>query len=91
MARPLIAADVPGCRQIVREGVTGFLAEARSGKALAARMIELIGLGPAAREKMGLCARQVVESEFDQKLVERAYVEALASILSLKSSVGAAA
>jgi glycosyltransferase involved in cell wall biosynthesis len=83
MARPIIGADVPGCRQIVREGVTGFLAEARSGEAVAAKMLELIGLGAAARSEMGLRVRQVVEHEFDETLVERAYVRALASILPL--------
>jgi len=41
MARPIIGADVPGCRQIVREGETGFLAEVRSSASLADRMADM--------------------------------------------------
>jgi glycosyltransferase involved in cell wall biosynthesis len=81
MGRPLIGADVPGCRQIVREGETGFLAEARSASGLAQKMLQLIQLEPAAREQMGRRARQVVEAEFSEELVNRAYLKALAPIV----------
>ena len=80
MGRPVIAADVPGCRQIVRHGETGFLAEARSGKVLANKMIEMIGLKPSERARMGQRAREIVENEFSDELVDRAYLKALASI-----------
>jgi glycosyltransferase involved in cell wall biosynthesis len=83
MGRPLIGADVPGCRQIVREGLTGFLAEARSGSALAEKMLQLIALDPSARDQMGRRARQVVEAEFSEELVNQAYLNALASIVPL--------
>ena len=83
MGRPLIAADVPGCRQIVREGQTGFLAEARSGSALAEKMLQLIRLDPSARAQMGRRARQVVEAEFSEELVNQAYLNTLASIVPL--------
>jgi glycosyltransferase involved in cell wall biosynthesis len=81
MGRPLIGADVPGCRQIVREGETGFLAEARSASGLAQKMLQLIQLEPAAREQMGRRAWQVVEAEFSEELVNRAYLKALAPIV----------
>jgi len=83
MGRPLIAADVPGCRQIVREGQTGFLAEARSGSALAEKMLQLIRLDRSARAQMGRRARQVVEAEFSEELVNQAYLNTLASIVPL--------
>ena len=81
MGRPVIAADVPGCRQIVREGETGFLAEVRSGKALADKMIEMIRLSPSKRAGMGRRARQIVEQGYDEALVDRAYLNALAAIV----------
>lgn len=80
MGRPLIGADAPGCRQIVREGETGLLAEVRSGSSLASKMMELIRLAPEARARMGGRARQVVEAEYSDELVNRAYLEALESI-----------
>lgn len=86
MGRPLIGVDVPGCRQIVREGETGFLAEPRSASSLADKMLELIRLDPKARAKIGRRARQVVEAEFSEELVERAYLEALAPIVRIHRS-----
>ncbi len=79
MARPAIASDVPGCRQAVVEGVTGFLCAARSADALAAAMARMIALDPSVRKKMGAAAREMAERAFDQKLVVRAYLDALSS------------
>jgi len=83
MGRPLIGVDVPGCRHIVREGETGFLAEARSTSSLADTMLRMIRLDPKARGTMGRAAREVVEKEFSEDLVEQAYLEALGSIIAL--------
>jgi glycosyltransferase involved in cell wall biosynthesis len=83
MGRPVIGSDVPGCRQIVREGETGFLAEARSGRALADKMIGMSQHDPTARESMGDRARKVVESDFSEELVDRAYLNALSTIVPI--------
>jgi glycosyltransferase involved in cell wall biosynthesis len=85
MGRPLIAVDVPGCRQIVRDGETGFLAEVRSASSLADKMLDLIRLDSKARAEMGRCARRVAEAELSEELVERAYLEALAPIVPMGS------
>ena len=78
MARPMIATDVPGCRDVVIDGENGFLCQSRSVPALAAAMDAMLGLGPDERAAMGRRARAMVEERFDQALVARAYVEALA-------------
>lgn len=86
MGRPLIGTDVPGCRQVVREGVTGFLCQPRSAQSLAAAMERLATSSYAARMRMGAEARAMVEREFDEKLVIRAYFHALFEVSSLCSS-----
>lgn len=78
MARPLVAADVPGCRAVVREGVTGFLCHACDAASLAAAMERLATVGHDERLRMGLEARRMVEAEFDQRLVVDAYLAAVA-------------
>lgn len=80
MARPLIATDVPGCRQLVAEGVTGFLCEARSADSLAAAMIKLIHLDDTGRTRLGLAARELAEREYSEELVVGAYLNALKSL-----------
>ena len=89
MGRLLIGADVPGCRQIVRDGETGFLAEARSGASLAERMMDMIRLASVERKRMAAKARQVAEMEFSDELVNRAYLTAIASIVPVSPGVHA--
>jgi len=80
MGRPLIGADVPGCRELVRDGVTGFLCEARSAHSLAAAMERLAAMRPEERAQLGAAARLLAEREFDEAIVTRAYLEIVASI-----------
>lgn len=78
MARPMIASDVPGCRDVLVEGENGFLCEARSAGSLAEAMEKMLRTAPGQRLEMGRRARKKVERGFDEALVSRAYLEALA-------------
>lgn len=77
MGRPLIASDVPGCRDLVRDGVTGLLCEARSPSSLAEAMARMIAMPAAQRHAMGRRAREMAEREYDVALVVDAYRQAL--------------
>ena len=77
MARPLIATDVPGCREVVRDGVTGFLCLPRDPLSLAVAMERLAGMTHAGRAAMGAEARRMTEREFDQRIVFQYYLDAL--------------
>ena len=78
MARPMIATDVPGCRDVVSHGQEGLLCEARSPRSLAEAMEAMLRLDERERAAMGARARQKVERQFDEALVVRAYMDALA-------------
>ena len=78
MGRPLIASDVPGCRDVIDDGVSGLLCEVRSARSLEAAMERMITMTPTARAAMGAAGRRKVETEFDQKLVVEAYLAELA-------------
>jgi glycosyltransferase involved in cell wall biosynthesis len=77
VARPMIATDVPGCREVVNDGKTGLLCDARSATSLARAMEAMLQLEPAARAAMGALAREKVERDFDQCKIVDAYLEAL--------------
>ena len=77
MARPLIATDVPGCREVVEDGVNGFLCVVRCADDLAAAMLKLCRLSLAERSAMGAAGRAMVERKFDEKLVIGAYLDRL--------------
>jgi glycosyltransferase involved in cell wall biosynthesis len=71
MGKPLIATDVPGCRELVREGETGFFAEPRSGLSLEAALRKAIDLGRAKAEAMGRRGRKLVVAEYaDERIAE---------------------
>lgn len=78
MARPLIASDVPGCRDVIEDGINGLLCEVRSAASLAAVMERMLAMTPAERSAMGAAGRRKVEAEFDQRLVADAYLAEIA-------------
>ena len=80
MATPVVAADVPGCRQAVDHGVTGLLCEARSAAALAQAMLTIAEMSPKDRMAMGKRGRSKAEREFSEEGVVAAYLEALDGI-----------
>jgi glycosyltransferase involved in cell wall biosynthesis len=79
MARPLIATDVPGCRAVVEDGVTGYLCKVRDGDDLAKSMNTFLALPQAEMAQMGLAGRAKMAAHFDQAIVVEAYRNALAS------------
>ena len=82
MGRPMIASDVPGCRDVVEEGRNGFLCAARDAGSLAEAMVRMARLSRAERARLGAEARRKAETEFDEALVVRRYLEALANALA---------
>ena len=77
MARPLIATDVPGCREVVEHGVNGLLCAPRSASSLASAMRQIAALDPTARLAMGTAGRRIVEANYDQRKVAAAYLAEL--------------
>nr|WP_236643677.1 glycosyltransferase family 4 protein [Sphingorhabdus soli] len=80
LARPVIATDVPGCREIVDDGVNGFLCAARDPVSLAAAMEKLLKLDDGQWIAMASAARLKVEAEFAEQRVFDAYRVALADM-----------
>jgi glycosyltransferase involved in cell wall biosynthesis len=66
--RAMVATDVPGCRDIVRNGQNGFLVPLRNPEALARAVRTLID-DPALRSKMGACGREIAIREFSEAIV----------------------
>jgi glycosyltransferase involved in cell wall biosynthesis len=65
---PMVATDVPGCREVVVEGVTGLLVPPRDPEALAAALARL-ATEPSLRASMRTAARALAVEEFDVRNV----------------------
>ncbi len=81
-ARPLVATDVPGCREVCRQGQTGLLVPPRDAAALAAAIERLLGDDDACR-RFGTAGRALVEHEFSSERIAdetmALYADALAA------------
>lgn len=66
--RPLVATDIPGCRQVVIEGQNGFLVPTNDPHALADALKRLAS-DPILRGRMGEASRQLVLKKFTQAQV----------------------
>ena len=77
MSKPLIATDVPGCRDVVEDGNTGYLCAERSAESLAAAMVKMIEASASERLRMGELGRRKVEQEFGETRVIDKYLDAL--------------
>lgn len=77
MARPLIATDVPGCRQVVDRDIGGFLVRPRDAADLADAMERFIALPRPAQEAMGRAGRARMQRIYDQTHVIDAHLAAI--------------
>jgi glycosyltransferase involved in cell wall biosynthesis len=80
IGRPLIAADAPGCRDVVEDGVNGYLCAVRDAGSLARAIRRLAELPAPARLAMGHAARRKVQEQFSEERVVTAYLDTLAAI-----------
>lgn len=65
---PMVATDVPGCREICRHEVTGLLVPVRDPAAIADAVARLCR-DPALRGRLGAQARKIAEDEFSEETV----------------------
>jgi glycosyltransferase involved in cell wall biosynthesis len=77
IGRPIITTDNVGCRDVVDDGLSGFLCRPRDAKDLAEKMELMLALSPSARESMGLRGREKVEREFDEQIVVKKYLQTI--------------
>ena len=77
MGKPVIATDVPGCRELVEDGKTGYLCIPRDSKDLAQKMEWFINLSQEKKELMGKLGRQKMIDEFSEEKIVSVYLEKL--------------
>lgn len=81
MAKPIVTTDVPGCRDVVDDGINGYLCEMKNANDLADKMQKMLSLTFEEREAMGKAGRKKIVKEFDEKIVIEKYLKAIESIL----------
>lgn len=75
--RPIITTDRPGCREVVDNGVNGYVVKERDSQDLIEKVEKFLSLSYEERREMGLAGRRKVEKEFDRKIVIDKYLKEL--------------
>lgn len=67
IGRPLITSDIPGCREAVDEGVSGFTCPVKNADALYETMKRFLSLSPEQRAEMGNAGHRKMRAQFDRR------------------------
>ena len=80
-ARPVLASNISGCREILTDGVTGFLFEPKSSESLILALRKFLELEKGKREEMGKRAREKMEQKFDRNAIIDVYINEMHTYL----------
>ena len=83
-ALPIVATDVGGNREVVRDGETGFLVPPKAPVALADAMLRLMSLPEEERRRMGEAGRRYIEANYSLDRVVEMWEELYRELLSRK-------
>lgn len=89
MGLPVVTTDVPGCREVVEDGVSGLLVPARDAAALT-DAIRRLARDPDARARMGAAARRTAVDRYDTSVVVEQIASCYRRLLGRGSPAGGA-
>ena len=73
--RPVVATNIPGCRETFDEGVSGYGCKVQDADSLTEAMQKMLDTPYDARNAMGRKGREKMEREFDRQIVANIYTE----------------
>ena len=73
--RPIITTDRSGCREVVDDGINGYMIPQKDSTKLIEAIEKFLCLSLEAKRNMGQAARKKVEKEFDRQIVVEAYMK----------------
>lgn len=80
MAIPIITTDTVGCRDVVDDGITGYLCRLKDAEDLAEKMERMILMTAEERSAMGTAGRSKMEREYDEQIVIDRYLDTIDQI-----------
>ncbi len=72
--RPIITTDRSGCREVVEDGINGYMIPQKDSVALVVAVEKFLKLSYEDKRKMGLEGRRKVEEQFDRQIVIDTYL-----------------
>ncbi len=84
MCKALIAADTPGCRELIEPGVNGYLCRERSATDLAENMANYYYLTATDKRQMGMEGRKKVLQCFTSGTIAKIYLNRIHILLETR-------
>ena len=79
-ARPIITTDRAGCREVIDDGINGYICKQNDTKDLIEQIEKFLKLSREERKQMGLAGRAKVEKEFNRQIVIHKYLQEIDKI-----------
>jgi glycosyltransferase involved in cell wall biosynthesis len=79
-AKPIVATDVPGCRQVVIDNFNGLLCKLKDADDLADKMENMLKMKDIQLKQLGENGRKLVERNYDQAIVIEKYINAIGKL-----------
>lgn len=78
--RPIITTNRPGCKEVIEDGINGYVVNQKDSKDLIDKVEKFISLNIEERKQLGLNGRKKVEKQFDRNIVINEYIKEINSI-----------
>lgn len=79
--RPIIASDIPGCRETFDEGLSGIGFQPQDSQSLADVIERFLAIPWEEKRAMGMAGCEKIVREFDRRIVISKYLEKIESIV----------
>lgn len=80
--RPVITTNRSGCKEIVNDGISGYIVEQQNSTDLIEKIEKFLKLSYESKVEMGISGRRKVEKEFNREIVIQAYTEEINQIFN---------
>jgi glycosyltransferase involved in cell wall biosynthesis len=84
-AKPIVATNVPGCKQVVENEVNGLLCKLKDAHDLADKMRTMSALDNDRLETLGRKGREKMELEFNESIVIEKYLRTLQQLQNTRT------
>jgi len=82
MGKPIITTNAEGCKEVVDDGINGYLCNVRDAHDLAQKMKVMLDMDYKTIKKMGLNGRKKMENEFNEQIVIDKYMATVNNIVN---------
>lgn len=78
--KPLLATEVPGCIEVLQDGLNGYLCKVKDANDLGDKLVKMLKLSDEELKRMGEESRKIAVNKFDERIVIEKYKKAINEI-----------